>query len=72
MRSDVVIGDAPTRAFIRQTVSHNVYHACERCWKRDERMVRFDELSAILIFEENIAEAGNDGNYQIGVTGQST
>ena len=37
-----------------------------------ERMVRFDELSAILRFEENIAEAGNDGTHQIGVTRQST
>ena len=58
---------------LNNTVSHNVYHTCERCVGKGtyhERRACFDEF--IARFEENIAEAGSDGAHQIGVMRIST
>lgn len=71
MQLDAVIGDAPARAFMKQTVSHNAYHSCERCIGKGtycERRVCFDEFSSALRSDEKFAEAGYDDTHQIGLS----
>lgn len=69
--ADSFICDAPARAFVKCTVSHNGIDACERCcargkWKSGR--VCFDDFTADLRTDQDFAQQRYDDSHQTGVS----